>query len=259
VTTPEQLPALTARSVILSVLLGSHPPLLPVRTLVHTAELFGVSEGTARVALSRLVSDGDVVAEGGRYRLSTRLVQRQQDQDDSLRPVTKPWRGGWELAVAHPDLGSAAARNALGADLGRIRLAEIRTGVWGRPDNLARSWPPELANRTLRFAGHLDTRSGPEPGFRSSDLVTRLWDLDGWAKTANLLMATMDARSAPADRFVTAAAMVRHLRSDPVLPPSLLPEGWPGPRLREMYLEYRHELALLLADQREDNDRHKAL
>ncbi len=29
-------------------------------------------------------------------------------------------------------------------------------------------------------------------------------------------------------RFVTAAAMVRHLLTDPVLPDELLPDDWPG-------------------------------
>jgi DNA-binding transcriptional regulator PaaX len=51
---PPAAPLLPARSVLLSILLGSHPPRLPVRSLVHTAGLFGIAEGTARVALSRL-------------------------------------------------------------------------------------------------------------------------------------------------------------------------------------------------------------
>ena len=46
-----RLAPLTARSVLLSVLLGSHPPELPVRALVGAAELFGISHGSARVAL----------------------------------------------------------------------------------------------------------------------------------------------------------------------------------------------------------------
>ena len=72
------LQPLTARSVILSVLLGTHPPRLPVKILVRTAELFGISEGTTRVALSRLAADGDVVAEDRDYRLTARLLDRQR-------------------------------------------------------------------------------------------------------------------------------------------------------------------------------------
>ncbi|MDQ3757078.1 MAG: PaaX domain-containing protein, C- domain protein, partial [Actinomycetota bacterium] len=43
---------LTARSVLLSTLLGAHPPELPVQVLVRSGELFGMAEGTVRVALS---------------------------------------------------------------------------------------------------------------------------------------------------------------------------------------------------------------
>jgi phenylacetic acid degradation operon negative regulatory protein len=43
-------------------------------------------------------------------------------------------------------------------------------------------------------------------------------------------------------RFVAAAAMVRHLLTDPVLPPELLPDGWPGAALRDAYHEFAAEL-----------------
>ena len=40
----------------------------------------------------------------------------------------------------------------------------------------------------------------------------------------------------------TAAAMVRHLLTDPVLPGELLPDGWPGAALREAYNDFAAEL-----------------
>ena len=231
---------LTARSVLLSVLLGSHPPELAVRTLVRIAELFGISEGTARVALSRLSADGDVVASEGIYRLSPRLLGRQADQDRAVRPVTRPWRGGWELAVAGPG-ASAGERAAVGADLARLRLAELRPGVWARPDNLVRTWPADLQDQLWRFVGR--------PGFADPEpaaLAGRLWDLPGWSATAESLIAALKASRDPAEGFVVAAAIVRHLRDDPVLPPALLPRGWPGGRLRAAYDTYRQELGDLM-------------
>jgi phenylacetic acid degradation operon negative regulatory protein len=252
---PPVLPPLTARSVLLSVLLGSHPPELPVRTLVRAAELFGVTDGTARVALSRLVSEGDAVADGGVYRLSPRLAQRQRDQDRSVWPETRPWRGRWELAVPAAEVASAAERSTVGAELARLGLGELRPGVWGRPDNLVREWPGPIAGRVIRFVGRPD-RPAPE-------LVARLWDLPGWATEAEALIEAMAERDAPSDRLVVAAAMVRHIRTDPVLPPSLGPRGWPAGRLRRSYTRYRHELAALLSDQlgdgADDRARHKAV
>ena len=72
---------LDARSLALSVLLGSHPPVLPARALVALAELFGVAGGTMRTALSRMVAAGELEAADGRYRLAGRLLERQRAQD----------------------------------------------------------------------------------------------------------------------------------------------------------------------------------
>ena len=41
---------------------------------------------------------------------------------------------------------------------------------------------------------------------------------------------------------VAAAAMVRHLLTDPVLPDDLLPRHWPGDALREAYADFAAEL-----------------
>jgi phenylacetic acid degradation operon negative regulatory protein len=242
-TTDLGLRPLTARSVILSVLLGSHPPLLPVRSLVQTAALFGINEGTTRVALSRLVADGDVMAEGRRYRLSDRLSARQRRQDESRSPTTRPWRGGWELALIDPAAGSPAERGALGRELARLRLGELRAGVWVRPANLRRPWPPELGDRVWCFESH---RLGGGDGRR---LAAEVWDLADWADRAEVLLGGWAGAEEPARRFMLAAATVRHLESDPLLPSGLLPPGWPGNRLRDAYAGYEGELGDLLRRQ----------
>lgn len=236
---------LTARSVILSVLLGTHPPHLPVRTLVRTAELFGISEGTTRVALSRLCAEGDVVAEDRGYRLTARLLTRQRRQDEGHHPETKPWDGQWEIAVAAPKLRSAAERLALGNELVTLRLAELRQGVWVRPANLTRAWPAELEGRALQFVGSAGFGVGSLP-----DLAANLWDLDAWARRASDLIASMGRAADRAQRFMLATAMVRHFADDPVLPDQLLPSGWPGERLRQAYADYEAELAEMLSRER---------
>jgi phenylacetic acid degradation operon negative regulatory protein len=48
---------------------------------------------------------------------------------------------------------------------------------------------------------------------------------------------------------LTAAAMVRHLLTDPVLPDELLPDDWPGAALRDAYNTFAAELM-----SRRDND-----
>ncbi|HET9691100.1 MAG TPA: PaaX family transcriptional regulator C-terminal domain-containing protein [Acidimicrobiales bacterium] len=227
---------LTARSVLLSVLLGSHPPELPVAALVRTAGLFGIAAGTVRVALSRMAADGEVeVAGPGRYRLAGRLLDRQRRQDESRRPPLRAWDGTWELAIADPGAEEVAAA-ALAAAL---RLGQWRPGLWGRPANLHRPWPVPLP------AGVRHVVTGPlhDP----AGLAATLWDLEGWAARAARLLETMASDPDPAARFAVSAAVVGHLRADPVLPAALLPPGWPGDELRAAYAGFEAELAALLA------------
>jgi phenylacetic acid degradation operon negative regulatory protein len=248
------LQPLTARSVILSLLLGSHPPDLPVRSLVQTATLFGISEGTTRVALSRLAADGDVIGADGRYRLSSRLVARQRSQDEARQPAIRQWNGTWEIAVLHPDRRGTPEQAALAAELTALRLGELRHGVWTRPANLQRQWPLALLDRVWRFDGR-PTADRPKYGRSPVAMAATLWNLDGWSERAGSLLEALDAAIDPGRRFVIAAAVVRHLQRDPLLPASLLPSDWPGEQLRSAYAGYVADLGRFL---RVERARHEA-
>ena len=80
-TTATLVRPLTARSVVLSLLLGTHPPRLPVRDILDAGELFGISPATMRVALTRLVQAGDLVADQAVYALSPRHLERHRLQE----------------------------------------------------------------------------------------------------------------------------------------------------------------------------------
>ncbi len=77
---------LTARSVVLSVLLGAHPAWATAAELLRLTADFGLRESTVRVALTRLVGSGDLVRSADGYRLSDRLMARQCRQDEAMRP-----------------------------------------------------------------------------------------------------------------------------------------------------------------------------
>ena len=51
---------LTARSVVLSVLLGAHPAWASAAELITLTSDFGIRESTLRVALTRMVGAGDL-------------------------------------------------------------------------------------------------------------------------------------------------------------------------------------------------------
>ncbi|MFF2921304.1 PaaX family transcriptional regulator C-terminal domain-containing protein [Streptomyces celluloflavus] len=234
---------LTARSIVLSTLLGHHPPRLPARALVRVGELFGIAEGTVRVALSRMVAAGDLLQRDGSYGLTARLLARQTRQDASRSPRTRPWGGGrgeeWEIAVvATAERRPAAERTALRQAMADLRLAELREGSWLRPANLDRPRPAVATEQCTWFTG--------TPDDDPAALVRRLWDLDGWAERARALLTALDRAGTPADRFTVAAAVLRHLLADPLLPGGLLPPDWPGDALRLRYAAFETELRELL-------------
>lgn len=228
-----------ARSAVLSLLLGCHPPELPGRDLVTSMELLGIASATTRVALSRMVGAGDLVRQGNAYSLSARLLERQRRQDEAIEPGTRRWDGSWEVVLVTASRRSAADRSALRAELGDLRLAELREGAWLRPANLSRPLPAHLSGPTRL----LITRPMDDP----SVLAGQLWDLPEWAGYGHALLRLVETTRDPADRFATMAAAVRHLLADPVLPRELLPDDWPGAELREVYAAYRAELSALIA------------
>lgn len=225
---------LSARSVVLSLLLGSHPPELPVAAMVRGVEQFGISDATLRVALTRMVAAGDLNRTDTTYRLADRLLERQRRQDEALLPRTTAWHGEWEVAVVTTVGRGPTERAELRADLSRLRLAQLREGVWMRPANLCLPWPDHLTGLVQRFTAR--------PDERPDVLVRTLWTLDTWTGKARELLDLFRSAAQPAERLAAAAAMVRHLGTDPALPAELLPAGWPGETLRTTYAEYQAEL-----------------
>jgi len=230
---------LTARSVVLSVLLGAHPAWATAAELLRLTSDFGIREPTMRVALTRLVSGGDLLRSHDGYRLSDRLLARQRRQDEALHPVTRDWDGTWITVIVTAVGADARTRGALRTALQDNRFGELREGLWMRPDTLDPVVPAVARGRVRVLRAHDDN---------PAELAGQLWDLRGWSKTGHRLLREMTAAKDVPGRFAIAAAMVRHLLADPVLPAGLLPADWPGDRLRVVYAEF----ADLLASRRDD-------
>lgn len=231
-TLDQLVPALSARSVALSIMLGSHPPKLTARDLVSLGTSFGISASTMRVALSRMTAAGDLVAEDGAYVLAGRHLDRQIDTDRRIAIRRRPYDGVWLMAVVTGRGRDADARASLRESLTHARLSELREGVWLRPDN--------IADLDLTEFDELETFSTIPTDDRH--LSRRLWDLDTWAAEARLLLDFLSSQHEPIEHLAAAAAAVRHLRTDPALPDELLPERWPGDELRWAYDDYRNNL-----------------
>jgi phenylacetic acid degradation operon negative regulatory protein len=247
--------ALSARSVVASVLLGTEPPQLAVRTLVRAAELFGIAEGTTRVAISRMVSAGELEAcDDTSYRLSGHLLRRRARQEAGRHPGAGAWDGTWVIVAVASERRSAQERAALRTAMRQARMAELREGLWLRPANLGTKehppWSPDdVLGGSLEpdspLRAHCLLMRGAVPVAQEhAELAGRLWDLDGWARGADSLRADMASAQVPleagelsalAPAFVLAAEVVRHLAEDPLLPAVMVAPDWPGDRLREDY------------------------
>jgi phenylacetic acid degradation operon negative regulatory protein len=145
----------------------------------------------------------------------------------------RPWDGRWELAVVTGERRTATERSALRAAMRVLRLAELREGVWLRPDNLDPARLPDA--RAVVDAQCTTMAAGPDP-----DVAARLWDLDGWSARGDDLAGALaaDGFDDLAASFVLSATVLRHLQADPLLPAELLPAGWSGARLRKGYEAY---------------------
>jgi phenylacetic acid degradation operon negative regulatory protein len=244
---------------VASTLLGTHPPVLPARVLVRLGELFGVAEGAIRVALSRMVAAGELEVEDARYRLvGSALLARQATQERGRVVPRGRWDRRWTMAVILADRRDAPERAALREAAAVLGLAELRQGVWMRPDNL--DWEREPNTATGDAYAVVDAQCAwmsVVPVEDGADLARRLWDLNRWAHDASSLIAEMTGTRPALEggrfdaiplAFVTSAAVLRLFRSDPLLPPALLPTDWPGRALRSAYRDYDRLLRALLRE-----------
>lgn len=235
----DSISRMTARSVVLSVLLGAHPASASVAELVRLTADFDIKEATLRVALTRMVGAGDLVRSDDGYRLSDRLLTRQRRQDDALNTATRAWSGEWVVLVITAIGTDPRTRASLRTALQQARFGELREGVWLRPNNLVSPnnvdgvVPDEISDRVRVMHARDDDPAG---------LVGQLWDLPKWSVAGEQLLADMAAADDIPTRFMTAAGIVRHVLTDPVLPEELLPADWPGGRLRIAYENFAKQL-----------------
>lgn len=230
---------LTARSVIASTLLGVDPPRLPTLALVRSGELFGLTEGATRTALSRMAATGEIAPDGDHYRLDGHLLERfgrQQTARDE--PTVNGWDGTWRILVVRPERRSARQRSDFRAAARTMKLGEVREGLWTRPANL--EMDPTGASSIVEASGTWVHHARPD------DVATFVapFEVEAWAGEARRLIDEMgrwqDAldvgdTAALAPAFIVDATVIRHLTADPLLPGDLLPDDWPGAAFRRAF------------------------
>lgn len=183
-----------------------------------------------------MVARGELTGDGGIYRLSGRLLERQAQQDAGRTEPSASWDGTWWFAAVIADRRSVAERRAFRSRVEGARFGELRADTWIRPANI--SAPLDLPDVVL-------TR-GPLVTGDEEMLVHRLWDLEKIDHRARALRSLLQAAAgnlsavsnedALAGAFVDLAAGQRFLRTEPQLPEPLGPSR-SGAELRSTYAE----------------------
>ena len=229
----------TARSLILDLLSTLRRGSMPVAALVQAGALFGLAEGSVRVALSRLLADAHVERdERGCYRLGAAAapVQARVAGWRALDRRTRPWDGGW-IGVEAP---AGSARRGAARDVARaLRLLgfeKLSAGLHLRPANL-REGVSEL-RATLRGLGLPETalvfalaELDPADDARARGLwdgpalVARYRSARAGLARSGARLPTLPAEEAMAESFLLGGRVLQQLVLDPLLPAPLVDEG----------------------------------
>lgn len=227
--------------------------------LYATGNLLGMTDQQVRLCIKRLVAEERFTQEGrGRKAilratgateqtlgLDVEFVAHAFRQDAGLAP----WDGTWHLiAFAVPET-ARAARDALRAALTRLGGAPIQGGLYVS----ANPWEPYVEDhaRHLDVLDHLtiattrDLRRGDQDA--PAALARALWPQAEIAERYHRLTAIAESRLdrlrdhaglSEAEQLTIAveltAEFTRAMEPDPLLPPQLLPQPWPGSQARAL-------------------------
>ena len=223
-----------------------------VGSLARLLEPFGVSERLVRTSLTRLMNDGLLTSRSvGRrsfYSVAPESVPLFRQADGRIYGTRRPaWDGWWTVVVIDGAEATAAARAQLRQRLTWAGLGSVAPNVMASPvvtaDEAAAvvdqvgGFEHVLVSRSqlVSAAGTIDEeelarRCAPldEVGAGYDDFVSGFGDVD------RSTLDSLEPVGAFKLRTLLVAAYRRIVLVDPLLPESLLPEGWAGARARAL-------------------------
>ncbi|GAA2230282.1 PaaX family transcriptional regulator C-terminal domain-containing protein [Streptomyces indiaensis] len=235
--------------------------------LYAVAALLGMSETQVRLCVKRLVTEGRFTQDGRGRKATLRAVS---DVTGSVAPDAAyvrhayrqdaglaPWDGIWHLfAFAIPE-SRRTARDTLRERLLHLGAAPVQSGLYVTANPVG-----ELVDAHARHLGVADalTRMSTTD-LRIGDitdpltLAATLWPLDEIAERHQRLAAfagsclaqlTENDPPSEAERLGMAVELAAHfttaMEPDPLLPPQLLPQPWPGTHARRLAADCWHHL-----------------
>lgn len=213
-----------------------------VGSLLDIFAAMGIGGGVVRTAMSRLAADGwlqgNRVGRNSFYRLTDK--GRTSFAAAAQRIYGEPprdWDGRFHLLLPSLASGGGTEREAVRAAMGRSGFGSVAPGVWIAPSSTPL---PEDAAFLTRMEASTDLEAGRQlaqrawPLSETADAYRRFLDafapLRDWIAAGGVL-ADLDALTA---RTLLIHEYRRVVLRDPLLPPALLPEQWPGAASRQL-------------------------
>lgn len=230
----------------------------PLQTLTDLLAAFDVPEATTRVVMARLRKEGWFATE----KRGRATVYRLTDQgwhllDEGRRRIfqreREPWDRQWRVVIYHVPETDRSVRERVRKKLRWLGFGPLAPSTWISPHDRLQEVAEEL---TQEPSARLDLLVSRSMGVASDiDMANRCWDL----KELHLaLLAKRDAYRALSARFASVPprgreALVERIRlvhdyrmlpfDDPDLPLELVPAGWVGREVHDLFLDLHERLA----------------
>ncbi|MFG2060980.1 PaaX family transcriptional regulator C-terminal domain-containing protein [Micromonospora sp. NPDC048871] len=238
---------------------------LPSTAVIAMLREFGVSESSARAALSRLVKRGLIAgrrdARPPVYHLTAQAIAKHRVRMQhflNFGAGPPQWTGAWVMVSFSIPRSGQALRHTVRRALSALRFVGLYDSVWIRPGSDAAPVRRALAEllehaKDARWSVmhvRFDEEAGPHGPAGAYDLAALAAGYSRFIQQyAELRRAARSGEVDPASALVARTSAMNSWRrfadSDPDLPQHLLPQPWPRQRARETFLDIHTTLGAL--------------
>ncbi|TDD09446.1 PaaX family transcriptional regulator [Nonomuraea deserti] len=229
----------------------------PLQTLTDVLAAFDVPEATTRVVMSRLRKEGwfDTEKQGRStvYRMTDRSWRLlDEGRKRIFQREREPWDRQWRVVIYHVPETDRGARERVRKKLRWLGFGPLAASTWISPHERLQEVVAGLADEP---SVRLDLLTSRSLGAASDvDMAGRCWDLN---ELHLALLAKRDAYQALLARLTSAPPRGRHALiertrlvhdyrmlpfDDPDLPLELVPAGWVGRDVHDLFLDLHERL-----------------
>ncbi|MDA3147949.1 PaaX family transcriptional regulator [Leucobacter sp. UCMA 4100] len=222
----------------------------PLADIYEAANLVGLSDQPVRLAMRRLIANGDIeqVGRGRAGTLTLTNIGRSRLERDRLSLTLAsaqdkgdaPWDEHWRLIAVSVPERERSTRDMLRRELLGLGAVAISAGLYASPHDLEN----ELPEGTRPYLSTATTQDLNVKGISAPlEIAETLWPsqptLEAYSTLDNATrQAASDADTPPLVRLLLLAdALEEAIRDDPLLPLELRTSPWPPSQSRSMWAE----------------------